>query len=193
MLPERCRRIPTPTTTPTYYTEALREYLLDRSNILGDTEQERDNQLYRGGLRIHTTLDPMLQAYAEEARDVLPDNDAGIDAAIVSLDSKTGAIRAMVGGGGFEPGQNEVNMALVATPDRVEHQVLHPRRRDPGRRAGRRPDRRQARRACCPNPGDPKDPFVITDAVSRRRSARSTRRRGARSTARSPGCRRSSG
>ena len=42
----------------TYYTEALRDYLLNRSNILGDTFQEREAALYRGGLEIHTTLVP---------------------------------------------------------------------------------------------------------------------------------------
>ncbi|HEX4981339.1 MAG TPA: transglycosylase domain-containing protein, partial [Ilumatobacteraceae bacterium] len=112
-IPERVRSIPTRATKRTYYTEALREYLLNESNLLGETYEERYNKLFRGGLRIHTTLNPYLQLKAEEARDVLPDTVQGIDAAIVSLDTKTGAIRAMVGGRGFEPGRNEVNMALA--------------------------------------------------------------------------------
>ena len=112
-IPERVRSIPTRATKRTYYTEALREYLLNESNLLGETHEERYNKLFRGGLRIHTTLNPYLQLKAEEARDVLPDTVHGIDAAIVSLDTKTGAIRAMVGGRGFEPGRNEVNLALA--------------------------------------------------------------------------------
>lgn len=113
VLPERVRRRVERATVRTYYTEALRDYLLNRSDILGDTYEERYTLLHRGGLSIHTTLDPDLQAEAERARDELPDNLIGIDAAITSIDTKTGAIRAMVGGKGFVPGQNEVNLALA--------------------------------------------------------------------------------
>ncbi|MGH9132793.1 MAG: transglycosylase domain-containing protein [Ilumatobacteraceae bacterium] len=112
VIPERVKSIPTRATERTYYTEALREYLLNESNLLGETYEERYNKLFRGGLRIHTTLNPFLQSEAERARDVLPDTLQGFDAAIVSLDTKTAAIRAMVGGRGFEPGRNEVNLAL---------------------------------------------------------------------------------
>lgn len=112
-LPVRALRREERATTRTYYTEALRDYLLNRSDILGDTYQERYTRLYRGGLHIHTTLDPVLQRRAEAARDELPNNRFGIDAALISLDTRTGAIRAMVGGRGFDPGQNEVNLALA--------------------------------------------------------------------------------
>ena len=101
-----------PGVKPTYYSEAMKQYLLQRSTILGDTEQERANQLYRGGLRIHTTLNPYLQEEAEKARLVMPATKQGFDAAILSLDVQTGAIRAMVGGPGFVPVRNEINMAL---------------------------------------------------------------------------------
>jgi membrane peptidoglycan carboxypeptidase len=46
-------------------------YLLNRATFLGD-EQQRANLLYRGGLKIHTTFDPNLQALAEQARTQLP-------------------------------------------------------------------------------------------------------------------------
>ena len=49
VLPERLQTIPTLSTKPTYYTDALREYLLERSNILGDTEQARANELIAAG------------------------------------------------------------------------------------------------------------------------------------------------
>ena len=113
VLPERVQRRAERVSKRTYYSEALRDYLLNRSNILGDTYEERYTRLYRGGLSIHTTLDPFVQARAEEARNQLPDNTLGIDAAITSLETKTGAIRAMVGGKGFIPGQREVNLALA--------------------------------------------------------------------------------
>jgi penicillin-binding protein 1A len=113
VLPERVRRRPDRTSARTYYSEAVRDYLLNRSEILGDTYDERYSRLFRGGLSIYTTLDPFLQARAEDARDELPDNSVGIDAALASIETKTGAIRAMVGGRGFVPGQNEVNLALA--------------------------------------------------------------------------------
>ncbi|MFW2332661.1 transglycosylase domain-containing protein [Ilumatobacter sp.] len=113
VLPERVRARPDRATERTYFTEAVRDYLLNRSDILGDTYEERYTKLHRGGLRITTTLDPFLQARAEEARNELPNNSLGIDAALTSVDVSTGAIRAMVGGRGFIPGQNEVNLALA--------------------------------------------------------------------------------
>ena len=113
VLPERVRRRPERVNQRTYFTEALRDFLLNRSDILGDTYEERYTKLHRGGLRINATLDPFLQARAEEARNELPANTVGIDAALTSLDVETGAIRAMVGGKGFETGQNEVNLALA--------------------------------------------------------------------------------
>ena len=103
-----------------------------------------------------------------------PPNTLGVDSAMVSLDTQTGAIRAMVGGDGFEPGQSEVNMALSprqtgssikffilaaalqagAKADDVlmgEEYVHDPESRQPARTAGdrrcRRPRTRHARRA----------------------------------------------
>ncbi len=111
-LPSRVKTIPTRSNERTYFTEALRDYLLNKSTILGDTAQDRYNQLFRGGLRIHTTLDSTLQELAEQAHDVLPATGGRFENAIVSLDSTSGAIRVMVGGSGFVPNEREVNMAL---------------------------------------------------------------------------------
>jgi len=91
-MPEHVLTIPTFTTKPTYYTEAIKEYLLQRATFLGD-EQQRANLLYRGGLEIHSTLDPNLQALAEQAHEVLPKTGVGIENAILTLDTKTAAIR----------------------------------------------------------------------------------------------------
>ncbi|HRE01503.1 MAG TPA: transglycosylase domain-containing protein, partial [Ilumatobacteraceae bacterium] len=111
-IPEIPQVVPGRSTVPTYFTVALQDYLLNVSDILGKDEQERRSRMVRGGLRIHTTLDPAMQAAAEAARDVLPDTIQGFDAAIVSLDSTSGAIRVMVGGRGFKRNINEINMAL---------------------------------------------------------------------------------
>ena len=112
VLPSRVKTLPDRSFARTYFSEALRDYLLNRSDVLGETYQQRYNQLFRGGLRIHTTLDANLQALAEQARNELPETPEGFDASIVSLDSTTGAVRAMVGGRGFVPNEREVNMAL---------------------------------------------------------------------------------
>jgi penicillin-binding protein 1A len=68
--------------------------------------------LYRGGLRVRTTLDPEWQRAAERAvRRYLPSpNDP--EAALVAIDPRTGAIRAMVGGRDFE--RSEFNLATQA-------------------------------------------------------------------------------
>jgi penicillin-binding protein 1A len=157
-LPVRVLRREERATSRTYYTEAMRDYLLNRSDILGDTYQERYTRLYRGGLHIHTTLDPELQRRAEEARNELPNNTFGIDAAITSLDTRTGAIRAMVGGRGFDPGQNEVNLALAPsqTGSSIKLFILAA-----AIQAGATPDDLVDGTHPCrlPNVGDPNEPF----------------------------------
>jgi membrane peptidoglycan carboxypeptidase len=78
----------------TYFTEEVKDYLLNGSDILGTNYQQRYNTLFRGGVKIFTTLDSSAQLAAEQAvRDQLPANKAGITAAMVSLDVKTGAVR----------------------------------------------------------------------------------------------------
>ncbi|WP_083259615.1 transglycosylase domain-containing protein [Cellulosimicrobium cellulans] len=63
----------------------------------GETEDERKALLYRGGLDIHTTLDPAMQAAAvEQAKAAVPPEDpSGIEDAIVSVEPGTGKILAM--------------------------------------------------------------------------------------------------
>ncbi|HSB87228.1 MAG TPA: transglycosylase domain-containing protein, partial [Ilumatobacteraceae bacterium] len=164
-MPERVRTIPTYTTKPTYYTEAIKEYLLNRATFLGD-EQQRANLLYRGGLEIHTTFNPNLQAIAEQAHEVLPKTAVGIENAIVTLDTKTGAIRAMVGGSGFQPRTNEINMALVPrqTGSSVKIFILAS-----ALEAGVQPNDVIDGTSPCtlPDPNDPRVPFPITDATSK--------------------------
>lgn len=164
ILPERVRESPTIQQTRTYYTEALRDYLLNRSTFLGETEQERYNQLFRGGLRIYTTFDPHLQQLAEQARALLPDTPGrDFEAAIVSLDAKTGAIRAMVGGKGFAENR-QINMALVPrqTGSSIKMFILAA-----ALQAGAQPNDTIDGPSHCefPNPGDVDDPVYEVDAV----------------------------
>lgn len=165
VLPSRVRSLPDRSYERTYFTEALRDYLLNRTDILGDTYQERYNQLFRGGLRIHTTLDATLQQLAEQARNELPDTFQGFDASLVSLDSTSGAIRVMVGGRGFVPNEREVNMALSPrqTGSSIKLFIVAA-----AVQAGAQPgDVLDGIRGCAfPNPGGEPDPFVIRGGVS---------------------------
>ncbi|HMQ25168.1 MAG TPA: transglycosylase domain-containing protein [Acidimicrobiales bacterium] len=85
-----------------YFIEEVKQSLLDNPN-LGATEEERYNAVFRGGLRIYTTFSPTAQYYALLARNSrMPDTANRFTAALVSVEAGTGAVRAMVGGPGFE-------------------------------------------------------------------------------------------
>ena len=67
---------------------------------LGATPEERSTLVFRGGVRVETTLDPALQASAEQAvRDKLPQSP--FTAALVAIDPGTGDVKALVGGPNF--------------------------------------------------------------------------------------------
>jgi penicillin-binding protein 1A len=66
--------------------------------------------VYNGGLRIETTIDPVLQAQAEEAvADRLDNTEYPVEMAMASIDPSTGHIVAMVGGRDYSFSQ--VNLA----------------------------------------------------------------------------------
>lgn len=74
-----------------------------------------EDAVYRGGLKVYTTMDSRMQTTAEKAIEEKPWSQIrGItarDAALVSVEPGTGAIRALVGGVDFS--QNQINMAAV--------------------------------------------------------------------------------
>ncbi|MFL6205685.1 MAG: transglycosylase domain-containing protein [Acidimicrobiales bacterium] len=111
-----------------YFVEEVKQALFNDPR-LGPTREERQNRVFRGGLRIYTTLDPRAQTLATTSRnDVLaevappgtptalvplpPDVDTGkprnATGAVVSVEPGTGAVRAMVGGAGF--GSDQFNV-----------------------------------------------------------------------------------
>ena len=98
-------------TKPTDYfvQQALLTLLRDDPSILGGDEQSRFNAIYRGGLKIYTTFDPVAQQAALQTRDSYIEESTGYTVAIATVDSKTGAVRAMVGGPEFE--RNKFNLA----------------------------------------------------------------------------------
>jgi penicillin-binding protein 1A len=166
-LPEVLQSVPQKSITRTYFSETVKDYLLNRSDILGDTYQERYNALFRGGLRVYTTLDSANQRAAEVAvREQLPANKTGIQGALLSLDTATGAVRAMVGGPGFVAGQTEVNMTLRRrqTGSSIKIFVLAA-----ALQAGVEGiDLIDGTLPCTlPNPGNEEEPFRIEQGVSR--------------------------
>jgi penicillin-binding protein 1A len=85
-----------------YFVEEVKQQLLDMEE-LGATPTERYNALFKGGLRIQTTFSPEAQFLALSARNnVLPDTGGQFTAALVAVTPQTGAVRAMVGGPGFD-------------------------------------------------------------------------------------------
>ncbi|MDQ7826342.1 MAG: PBP1A family penicillin-binding protein [Candidatus Eremiobacteraeota bacterium] len=77
-----------------------------------------DNTLYRGGLKIYTTLDLSMQkaaaaAIAEGLKRADKQHMNATNAALVAVDPATGSIRAMVGGSGYTE-KNQFNRAWQA-------------------------------------------------------------------------------
>ena len=105
--------LPTPPPDPPaqgsdYFTEHVKQILLGDER-LGATAQERIQAVFKGGLAIHTTLDPTYQQLAEDkVGSIIPDTGGLFGAALVSVEPQTGAVRALVGGSGFD--QSKFNL-----------------------------------------------------------------------------------
>lgn len=81
-----------------YFSSYIRTKLLDQYGV---------NMVFKGGLKIYTTLDLDIQKKAEEA--FLKSNREG---ALIAIEPKTGYIKAMVGGRNYE--ESEFNRATQA-------------------------------------------------------------------------------
>lgn len=82
-----------------YFTEEVKRRLLD-DPALGATATDRYDALFRGGLKIYTTIDPIMQETAEAAiADVMGGEEPS--AGLVSIDPRTGHVLAIVGGKDF--------------------------------------------------------------------------------------------
>lgn len=78
-------------------------------------EEYGDDAVYRGGLKVYTTVDSRMQDTAERileshVRRLGPLGITARDGALVSVEPGTGAIKAMVGGADFQ--RNQINMAV---------------------------------------------------------------------------------
>lgn len=100
-----------------YFVEEVKQMLLDDPSFgIGATPEERYNAVFSGGLTINTTFDPPMQLAALAARDdVIPGDLPGEfrfnardgtevqgTAVIVTTDVTSGAVRALVGGPGYD-------------------------------------------------------------------------------------------
>jgi len=82
-----------------YFVEWIKSQLVDAYG---------EHAVYRGGLRVHTTLDPKAQAAAEKAIKDILDREGDPSAALVAIKPGTGEVLAMVGGKDFESQQYNV-------------------------------------------------------------------------------------
>lgn len=89
-----------------YFRDYVRNLTMDILHISSD-------ELEQGGLKVYTTLDPDMQQAAEEAVDKGMDPDSELETALVSIDPRTGYIKAMVGGKNYR--SNQFNHALATT------------------------------------------------------------------------------
>jgi membrane peptidoglycan carboxypeptidase len=61
-----------------------------------------EDRVFKGGLRVETTINPAYQKLATEAISTTLDQEGDPSAALVSIETKTGYIRAMVGGSDYD-------------------------------------------------------------------------------------------
>ena len=99
-----------------YWVDYIRHLFLSDPTF-GATQAERAQLWYQGGLQIHTTLNMSLQAVAEKSMRQHYYLRTDPQAAAVTIDSATGAIRVMANGNtayGTGPHQTVVNLAWQA-------------------------------------------------------------------------------
>jgi penicillin-binding protein 1A len=94
-----------PTKYP-WFSDYVRGYLIAKYG---------DDLVYSGGLRVETTIDPVLQAKADAAvSEALKGTAAPLDMALATVDPNTGFVKALVGGRDFN--RSQVNLALGSCP-----------------------------------------------------------------------------
>nr|MDQ3574890.1 transglycosylase domain-containing protein [Actinomycetota bacterium] len=101
-----------------YFIDYLRRYLVERYG---------PERVFKGGLEIHTTLDPARQAAAETAVSAsLAGTSPPLEMALTAVEPATGYVRAMVGGRDFFAPGGQANLALggcTRPPDRFKDNV----------------------------------------------------------------------
>jgi len=117
----RQERYPAP-----HFVERVKRLILDDPRF-GPTPEARQDLLFRGGLRIETTLDLAKQAQAEQAvARVLSQPAHDPAAALVSLDPTNGNVRALVGGRDFFGGGPQSSFDLASQGRRPAGSAFKP-------------------------------------------------------------------
>ncbi len=84
-----------------YYIDEVTTALLNLP-ALGETTEQRFNQIFAGGLRVETTLRPDLEAHMHAAiAEEIPEKIDNFEVAMATIDPSTGAILAFIGGPDF--------------------------------------------------------------------------------------------
>ncbi len=92
-----------------------------RFDVVGETVSARTRRLFRGGLKIYTTVDLDAQAAAEEAIGRWLADDSDPHASLAAVEPDTGYVRALVGGRDWFASRREdpfakLNLAIQAEP-----------------------------------------------------------------------------
>ena len=103
-------RRPAPSTRFPYFVEYVKRTLL-ADKAFGFSEEGRIRKLYGGGLEIHTTIDPEMQAAADQAAALL-DRPDDPEAGIALLDAENGHLLALHGGRDFA--ERQLDLATQA-------------------------------------------------------------------------------
>jgi penicillin-binding protein 1A len=93
-----------------------------RFKAVGKDPEQREQQMFQGGLRIYTTVDLDAQAAAEDAVASVLTSESDPHASVVAIDPNDGYIKAMVGGRDYFATRKEdqfakLNLATVIEPD----------------------------------------------------------------------------
>jgi penicillin-binding protein 1A len=97
-----------------YFVDYVRRYLTAKFEAEG---KNAEDEIYRGGLTIQTTIDPRLQGLADKAvsdayAKAVHDPDHPLAMSLVTVDPSNGYVKAMVGGQDFA--NSQVNLAIGA-------------------------------------------------------------------------------
>ncbi|MFP5377813.1 MAG: PBP1A family penicillin-binding protein [Acidimicrobiia bacterium] len=109
-----------------HFVERVKRFVLDDPRF-GPTAEARRDLLFRGGLRITTTLDRRRQEAAESAvAKVLSQPEADPAAAVASIEPGTGFVRALVGGRDFFGTAPEAKFDLATQGSRPAGSAFKP-------------------------------------------------------------------
>ena len=107
-LPHKVLGIAPPVGPSGYFLQEVTQLLL-ADPVLGATSEQRYKNLYEGGLRVTTTLDPAMEQAATAAlRSEVPNTDGRFTGALVAIDPASGAVRALANGTTFASAQYDI-------------------------------------------------------------------------------------